>query len=127
LRDALTADQAGELTRLADGLSKTHAPGATARDISDAINTDGLKAVAEFQVVRDHLEKIGTPDQVRALDEAVLGGVSEQQRDQLKTLFLPHNDGFDGETLELSGQRLQDARDGKHAANLSDNQSGEGK
>jgi len=118
LQDTLTADQTGELTRLADGLSKTRTPGAVAGDISDAINTDGLKAVAEFQVVRDRLAKIGTPDQVRALDEAVLGGVSEQQRDQLKTLLLPHDDGFDGETFELSGQELQDARDGKHAINL---------
>jgi len=72
LQDALSADQDAELTRLADGLSKTRMPGSIANDISDAINTDGLKAVAEFQVVRDRLAKIGTSDQVRALDFAVM-------------------------------------------------------
>jgi len=89
LQDALTADQAGELTRLADGLSKTRTPGAVAGDISDAINTDGLKAVAEFKFIRDRLAKIGTPDQVRALDEAVLSGVSERTQEQLKDVFNP--------------------------------------
>ena len=110
-QDALTADQAGELTRLADGLSKTRKPGAIAGDISEAINTDGLKALAEFQVVRDRLAKIGTPDQVRALDEAVLGGVSEEQRDQLKTLFLPHNADNPGSERERNGASLSAGTD----------------
>jgi len=89
VQDTLTADQTGELTRLADGLSKTRTPGAIAGDISEAINTDGLKAVAEFQVVRDRLAKIGTPDQVKALDESVLGQLSPQIRDQLEGIFNP--------------------------------------
>jgi len=89
LQDTLTADQAGELTRLADGLSKTRTPGAIASDISEAIKTDGLKAVAEFQVVRDRLKEIGTPDQIRALDEAVLGQLPSQIRDQLEGIFNP--------------------------------------
>jgi len=84
LQDALTADQAGELTRLADGLSKTRTPGAIASDISEAIKTDGLKAVAEFQVVRDRLKEIGTPDQIRALDEAVLQQLSPKAQRQVR-------------------------------------------
>jgi len=87
VQDALTADQAGELTRLADGLSKTRKPGAVAGDISEAINSDGLKAVAEFQVVRDRLKKIGTADQIRALDEAVLKQVPQKVQDQLRSVF----------------------------------------
>jgi len=89
LQDTLTADQAGELTRLADGLSKTRTPGAIAGDISEAINTDGLKAVVEFKIIRNRLAKIGTPDQVQALDEAVLSGVSERTQEQLKDVFNP--------------------------------------
>jgi len=89
LQDAMSADQAGELTRLADGLAKTRTPGAVARDISDAINTDGLKAVAEFKFIRDRLAKIGSPEQVRALDEAVLGQLSEKTQEQLKGVFSP--------------------------------------
>jgi len=89
VQDALTADQAAELTRLADGLSKTRTPGAIAGDISEAINTDGLKAVAEFKVVRDRLAKIGTPEQVRALDRAVIGQLPPQIRNQIEGLFNP--------------------------------------
>ena len=99
LQDTLTADQTGELTRLADGLSKTRTPGAVASDISEAINSDGLKAVAEFQVVRDRLAKVGTPDQVQALDEAVLGGVSEEAKIKLRNTIQNRN----VESQELPG------------------------
>jgi len=102
LQDTLTADQAGELTRLADGLSKTRTPGAIAGDISAAINTDGLKAVAEFQVVRDRLAKIGTPDQVRVLDEAVLGGVPTNERGRLKYLLRPKKTTTNNENTNFS-------------------------
>ena len=110
LQDAMTADQAAELSRLADGLSKTRTPGAIAGDISRAINTDGLKAVAEFKVVRDQLAKIATPDQVRALDRAVMGGVSEDRRDQLEALLQPSTEQTTEETLELRGQVSQDTQ-----------------
>jgi len=98
LQDAMTAEQTGELSRLADGLSKTRTPGAIAGDISRAINTDGLKAVAEFKMVRDQLAKIATPDQVRALDRAVMGGVSEDQRDQLEALLRPRKPEADDQS-----------------------------
>ena len=89
LQDAMSGDQIGELTRLADGLSKTRTPGTIVGDISEAINTDGLKAVAEFKVVRDRLAKIATPEQVRALDRAVMGQLPPQVRDQIEGIFNP--------------------------------------
>jgi len=114
----LRSGEASELTRLADGLSKTRTPGAIADDISTAINTDGLKALAEFQVVRERLAEKGTPDQVKALDEAVLGGVPEEQRDQLKTLLLPKSEKVAPQSAVLKGQDYRDAVEGKHNENL---------
>jgi len=107
LQDSLTADQAAELTRLADGLSKTRVPGAVAGDISEAINTDGLKAVAEFQVVRDRLAKIGTPDQVRALDFAVMQRLDPAGQKLLRGSMGSKSGGRDGSAGEVVGTLVE--------------------
>ncbi len=108
LRDNMTADDAGELHRLADGLSKTSSPGKAAADISRAIDKDGLKAITEFQAVRERLAEKGTPEQVRALDRAVIGGVTENQRVQLSELIQSLVQ-FDGPEYRMNAHnRLRD-------------------
>ncbi len=87
LRDNMTADDAGELHRLADGLSKTSSPGKAAADISRAIDKDGLKAITEFQAVRERLAEKGTPEQVRALDFSVMQKLSPKAQKQVRDAF----------------------------------------
>jgi len=87
MQKAMSADQTSELHRLADGLSRSAKPGPAANDISEAINKDGTRAIVEFSIIRDRLAERGTPEQVKALEKAVMGGVSEKGRKSLKQLL----------------------------------------
>ncbi len=95
----MTADDAGSLHRLARGLGKTSEPGV---DIAHAINSGEPKALAEFQVIREELARIGSKDQVRALDKAVINNVTEKQRGPFRELVQNYTsekdkDGREGE------------------------------
>ncbi len=116
-RKAMTADDAGSLHRLARGLGKTSEPGAAAGDIAHAINSGDPKAIAEFQVIREELGRIGSKDQVRALDKAVINNVTKKQRHHLLELT-QRPDRRAGQPLEMDRQDLKDARDGKDNVNF---------
>ena len=118
MQKAMSADQTGELQRLADGLSKSSKPGPAAQDISDAINKNGTKAIAEFSIIRDRLAESGSPEQVKALEKAVMNGVSGKGRKEMETHLYRRGEGGKPRTMELSGQAWKDAREGKGNQNL---------
>lgn len=70
-KPALSGDDFSELQRLAGGLKKSTHPGPVAKDIADAFRGNAENTAAEFQVVRNALEKTGTPEQVKNLEDGV--------------------------------------------------------
>ena len=83
----MTGDRVAALERLAGGLRKFTHPGPVAKDIADAFRADGPGTVAEFKVVRDVLEKTGTPEQVKNLTEGVRAELSPEDRGRFDRLL----------------------------------------
>jgi hypothetical protein len=82
--DKVSAGDDAELHRLADGLSNSASPGPIAADISSAIRRDDNKAIMEYQTLRQRLADKGSPDQVQALDSAVLNTLPAEEQNKVK-------------------------------------------
>ena len=105
---AMTGDQVAALERLVGGLRQFTHPGPVAKDIADAFRNNAPGTVAEFKVVRNVLEKTGTPDQVNNLTEGVRAELTPKDRGRFDKLLAGTDGGVKKPTaFEVPAYRNQ--------------------
>ena len=94
---ALSGDDFSELQRLAGALKTSTKPGPVAKDIADAFRGNPKGTAGGFMVVRNALEKSGTPEQVQNLTQGVRAELSPEDRSRFDKLIGPGGEGQKGE------------------------------